>query len=224
VPELILASSSPRRIELLSQLNLNFSVVSPEIDETLLDGESNLDYVSRMSKEKAGSVFTSQVQNGINIVLGGDTVVIIDGVLLGKPADKNSAIDMLLRLSGSTHQVVTSISVTGEKKNKLNGDSLQGEVICTDTLLVETNVRFRVLAVGECERYWDTGEPQDKAGAYGIQGLGAIFVEKLEGSYSNVVGLPLLETAQLLSLYGIECLPVKKEIDTNLVKDVVQHG
>ena len=199
--ELILASSSPRRVELLNQLNLKFRVVSPDIDETTYRGESHLEYVSRMSSEKADSVFAGIADCGDHIVLSGDTVVIVDGDLLGKPVDKNNAIEMLQRLSGNTHQVITSVSVKG-----IIGKDISAEKICLASMLVETNVRFRVLTIDECVSYWNTGEPADKAGAYGIQGLGAVFVERIEGSYSNVVGLPLSETAQLLSKFGIECL------------------
>ena len=204
--ELILASSSPRRVELLNQLSLTFRVVSPDINETIRRGESHLEYVSRMSSEKADSVFAKTAECGDYIVLSGDTVVIVDDGLLGKPVDKNDAIEMLQRLSGNTHQVITSVSVKGNL-----GKGFSGEKICIDSMLVETNVRFRVLTIDECVSYWNTGEPADKAGAYGIQGLGAVFVERIEGSYSNVVGLPLSETAQLLSKFGIECLSGSKK-------------
>jgi septum formation protein len=225
VPELILASSSPRRVELLNQLNLSFRIVSPDINETKLLGEPHLEYVSRMSREKAESVYTGVAECGDHIVLSGDTVVIVDGDLLGKPIDKNDAVEMLLRLSGNTHQVITSVTVKGNIVKDMVKD-MPGETISIDSVLVETNVQFRVLTVDECVSYWNTGEPVDKAGAYGIQGLGAVFVERIEGSYSNVVGLPLSETAQLLSMFGIECLTghEQKQEETKLVKEVDGHG
>jgi len=162
-----------------------------------------------MSREKALSVI--EAQNGGKVVLSGDTVVLLEGELLGKPADKDDAIEMLLRLSGKTHQVITSVTVAGAKREgfhyQLADSGLENnDPVALDTQLVETNVQFRVLTMGECESYWRTGEPADKAGGYGIQGLGAVFVERLEGSYSNVVGLPLAETARLLSNFGIDCL------------------
>ena len=233
MPELILASSSPRRVELLNQLNLVFRIVPPDIDETLLRSESHLKYVSRMSREKAETVFASEAKNednnGGNIVLSGDTVVIVDGELLGKPIDENDAIDMLQRLSDNTHQVITSISVMGKTKKNVDGVMNRGKAFFLETLLVTTNVRFRSVTVDECKSYWRTGEPVDKAGGYGIQGLGAIFVESLEGSYSNVVGLPLAETAQLLSVFGVECLLVHENVykslgETKLLGEVVRHG
>jgi len=223
VPELILASSSPRRIELLNQLNLEFRVVLPGTDETLNAGESHLDYVTRMSTEKAETVFADEAQNGDHIVLSGDTVVIIDGELLGKPVNENHAVEMLQRLSGNTHRVITSVSVAGKKGVNFHDAEDQSDTISLETILVETNVQFHVLTPEECESYWRTGEPADKAGGYAIQGLGAVFVKRIEGSYSNVVGLPLIQTAQLLSHFGIECSK-RQELETEFVKDIVQHG
>jgi septum formation protein len=156
-----------------------------------------------MSREKAASVIKAQI--GDEVVLSGDTVVLLEGELLGKPVDKNDAISMLLSLSGRTHQVITSITVATSGKKGFGLVQEDAASITLDTQVVETNVQFRVLTTDECDSYWRTGEPADKAGGYGIQGLGAIFVKRIEGSYSNVVGLPLAETAQLLSKFGFYC-------------------
>ncbi|MCH7741045.1 MAG: septum formation inhibitor Maf [Proteobacteria bacterium] len=204
MPELVLASGSPRRAELLSQIGLDYQVVIPDVDEAVHENELPMDYVARMSRQKA-SVVAAHLQSKTalseKIVLAADTVVVIDGDILGKPKDKSEAISMLLRLSGATHQVITSVSVRCASR--------------VETAVVETNVQFRVLSYAECTRYWATGEPEDKAGAYGIQGLASIFVEKINGSYSNVVGLPLTETALLLLKFGIECLPLHAEGPTS---------
>lgn len=209
---LILASSSPRRAQLLSQVGLDYQVMSPNVDESVHENESPVDYVTRMSRQKAAFV-AALVENKTgslgfasgqaaqsetktldsSVMLAADTVVIIDGDILGKPRDESDAINMLQRLSGTSHQVVTSVTV--QTRNRL------------ETVQVETNVQFRKLSHEECVRYWLTGEPKDKAGAYGIQGIAAIFVERLSGSYSNVVGLPLNETIALLKEFGLECLP-----------------
>jgi septum formation protein len=193
VSHIILASGSPRRAELLSQVGLDYTVVVPDVDELAHDGESPRNFVSRMSREKASKV-ARLAATGDDLVVAADTIVVIEGDILGKPRDRSDAISMLLRLSGRPHEVMTSVAV--QKKDRL------------ETELVETIVRFRTLNLDECRRYWLSGEAKDKAGAYGIQGLGAIFVESIEGSYSNVVGLPLAETASLLLEFGVQCLPL----------------
>jgi septum formation protein len=148
------------------------------------------------------------------IILAADTIVAIDGDILGKPGGRSDAIAMLQRLSAATHQVITSVTVRCGNR--------------VETALVETVVQFRAISLEECSRYWLSGEPADKAGAYGIQGLGSIFIERLSGSYSNVVGLPLTETAVLLGGFGLECLPQERRPqpteEQNLDKDVVQNG
>ena len=221
MPELILASSSPRRADLLSQIGLEFEVVVPEVSETVQKKELPADYVARISRKKADSVaaFLEQdtgAQIADRIILAADTAVVVDGAILGKPSDRSDAISMLQRLSGSTHQVITSVTVRLGSR--------------VESAQVEPIVQFRVIRPEECVRYWVSGEPADKAGAYGIQGLGSIFVEKLCGSYSNVVGLPLAETASLLSGFGLDCLPLEPPSEPrpaeeqNLDKDVIQHG
>jgi len=193
---------------LLSQLGLDYVVIVPNLDESVHKAESAREFVSRMAREKAGII--AGLAAAGDVIVGADTIVVIEGDILGKPRDKDDAIGMLQRLSGKSHQVMTSVTV--RQKSRI------------ETQLVETIVRFRALTLDECDRYWLSGEPKDKAGAYGIQGLGAIFVENIEGSYSNVVGLPLAETASLLLKFGVQCLPPKHKEELILDQDVVQHG
>lgn len=194
---LILASSSPRRQELLTQIGVPFSVQVPAIDETPLVGEAPPAYVQRMAEEKALAVLAQQ--KGDVCVLAADTSVIVDGLILGKPADAAEAKAMLLRLSGREHQVLSAIAVAEQ-------DRLKSQV-------VSCKVAFRTLTDAEIDAYWLTGEPRDKAGSYAIQGLGAVFVQAIHGSYSAVVGLPLAETAALLGEFAIACWQ-NKETDS----------
>lgn len=194
---LILASSSPRRQELLTQIGVPFSVQVPAIDETPLAGEAPPAYVQRMAEEKARAVLAQQA--GDVCVLAADTSVIVDGLILGKPADAAEAKAMLLRLSGREHQVLSAIAVAEQ-------DRLKSQV-------VSCKVAFRTLTDAEIDAYWLTGEPRDKAGSYAIQGLGAVFVQAIHGSYSAVVGLPLAETAALLGEFAIACWQ-NKETDS----------
>lgn len=194
---LILASSSPRRQELLTQIGVPFSVQVPAIDETPLAGEAPPAYVQRMAEEKALAVLAQQ--KGDVCVLAADTSVIVDGLILGKPADAAEAKAMLLRLSGREHQVLSAIAVADQ--SRLNSQ------------VVSCKVAFRTLTDAEIDAYWLTGEPRDKAGSYAIQGLGAVFVQAIHGSYSAVVGLPLAETAALLGEFAIACWQ-NKETDS----------
>ncbi len=185
--KLILASHSPRRKELLQQIGVGFSSCGADIDEAHGVGESPAQYVERLALEKAQAVqhrFDEDV-----VILGSDTTVVCDEHILGKPKSQQHCVDMLMQLSGRQHQVMTSIALTDGER--------------TLTKVVTSQVFFRTLSVIECQSYWQTGEPKDKAGGYGIQGLGAVFVEHVEGSYSAVVGLPLMETAELLGRMGI---------------------
>lgn len=188
-PNLYLASSSPRRCELLRQIGVDFTTVAAAVDETPLDGEAPRRYVERLALAKARAGWLSSSTAVRRPVLGADTTVVCDGVNMGKPGDKAEAVAMLMHLSGRSHQVISAVAV------------VQGER--SATRVVTTEVRFRELSVAECEAYWETGEPTDKAGAYGIQGYAAVFVEAISGSYSNVVGLPLLETADLLAEFSV---------------------
>jgi septum formation protein len=196
-PHLLLASSSPRRKELLAQLGVRFEVVHPEVDEAMKPGESPHDFVARLALDKAYAGQALWPPAGELPVLGSDTTVVVDEQILGKPRDREEALDMLGMLSGRSHQVLSAIAVVG--RDKLGHDKAQVRVS-------DSRVTFRGISPSEREAYWRSGEPADKAGAYAIQGLGAIFVQRLEGSYSGVMGLPLFETAELLQAFGIELL------------------
>ncbi|MBV1912068.1 MAG: Maf family protein [Cycloclasticus sp.] len=184
---LILASSSPRRAELLHQIGVNFEIKSVEIDETPIHGERPLDYVKRLAIEKAAATKVFYQEDDI-LVLGSDTAVIIDGEILGKPDNKEQAVMMLKQLSGNSHTVLTSVAIIGCQQEQC--------------LINESKVTFSTLTDSDIEWYWSTGEPKDKAGAYGIQGKAAVFIKRLEGSFSGVMGLPLYETSQLLKQSG----------------------
>lgn len=184
--DVLLASQSPRRQTLLTQIGVRFDVITVAVPEEHQSGESPATYVQRLSLEKAAA--GSRRRPDLP-VLGADTVVVLNDEILEKPRDRAHGLAMLAQLSGAEHRVLTGIAVC-------LGDRQWQRV-------VQTRVRFRPIETAEAERYWDTGEPADKAGGYGIQGLGAVFVEHLEGSYSNVVGLPLTETSQLLALAGV---------------------
>lgn len=186
-PVIYLASRSPRRAELLRQVGVVFELIELDVDESVEPGEQAADYVRRVAEEKAWAGIG--VRERALPILGADTAVVVDGDILGKPSGREEALGMLARLSGRTHRVLSSVAVA-------DGDSCH-------VALNETRVTFRSLAPAEAAAYWATGEPADKAGAYGIQGMGAIFVERIEGSYSGVMGLPLFETARLLERYGI---------------------
>lgn len=187
-PDFILASTSPRRRDLLEQIGANFAVATVEVDETPLADEHPAHYVARLARMKACAVVPDLA--GLP-VLGADTTVALGPNPMGKPADEEQCVGMLMALSGTTHSVYTAVAMVlgGRVENRLS----------------ETRVRFRPLHVDECRAYWRSGEPADKAGGYAIQGLGAVFVESIEGSYSGVVGLPLAQTWELLKLFGIAC-------------------
>ena len=188
---ILLASASPRRQELLQQIGVPYQVVSHRVEEQLLTGESPQDYVTRLALEKAQSVLDRLPADQDRIVLGADTAVVCEQIILGKPLDRADAMRMLKLLSGRKHLVFSSVALVSRQ---------QSEVAVSTT-----EVEFRSLASEELEAYWRSGEPRDKAGAYAIQGLAAIFVASLYGSYSGVMGLPLFETARLLSRFGIPC-------------------
>ena len=183
---LILASASPRRAELLQQIGLTFEVCAADIDETPQACELPRDYVLRMAKEKALAIAPRFPQA---VVIASDTSVVVDGTVLGKPVDAGDASRMLQLLSGRSHQVMTSVCVYSAEY--------------TDLVVNETDVWFKPLSTSEIEAYWRSGEPADKAGAYAIQGLGAMFVERIDGSYSGVMGLPLFDVARMLHDAGV---------------------
>ena len=187
--EIVLASASPRRRELLAQVGINFQVVPSEADETLLAGESPEAHVVRLSCDKAMEVAGRPHQGG-RWFIGSDTVVVRDGVILGKPADANEAASMLASLSGRSHRVISGYAVH---------DRRTGRMI---SAAVTTRVFFKNLTHREIEGYIATGEPFDKAGAYAIQGVGAFMIPRIEGSYTNVVGLPLCAVISALEELG----------------------
>lgn len=186
-PVIYLASRSPRRAELLRQVGVVFELMELDVDEAAEPGERAADYVCRVAEEKAWAGIA--VRELELPVLGADTAVVADGDILGKPAGREEALEMLQRLSGCTHRVLSAVAVA-------DGDNCH-------VALNTTTVTFRRITPAEAASYWATGEPVDKAGAYGIQGMGAVFVERIEGSYSGVMGLPLFETASILERYGI---------------------
>jgi len=188
---LYLASGSPRRRELLTQIGVAFTAIAADIDETPLDNETPSAYVERLARGKAEAGRRALPAGADGCVLGADTAVVLDGRILGKPLDQADSLGMLMALSGRDHDVLTAIAL-------LDGQRCESRVI-------GSRVRFRTITAQEALAYWASGEPQDKAGSYGIQGLGAVFVAGLEGSYSAVVGLPLCETAELLGHFGIPC-------------------
>lgn len=181
-----LASGSPRRQELLTQLGVSFERIVTGIEEKRAEGESAQQYVSRLAREKA-QAGVQQTPRDLP-VLGADTIVILNGEVLEKPHDADHAARMLRKMSGQTHQVMTAVALA-DSRNVLD-------------CLVVTDVTFRVLTDDEIAAYIASGEPMDKAGAYGIQGLGGCFVRKINGSYHAVVGLPLVETYELLSNFN----------------------
>jgi septum formation protein len=191
-----LASGSPRRRELLQQIGISFRVIAAAVDETALCGEAPRAYVERLAVAKADAGWKgSRNAAGMatvhaNIpVLAADTAVVLDGKILGKPADRADAGNMLQQLSGRTHEVLTAIALR-------TADGLHSRIS-------RSEVTFRRISAGEVHAYWETGEPHDKAGSYAIQGRAAIFIADLRGSYSGVMGLPLFETADLLSQSGV---------------------
>ncbi|MEJ2140870.1 MAG: Maf family protein [Gammaproteobacteria bacterium] len=186
--DIYLASASPRRRELLEQIGVQYRLLSVDVDETPLESESPAEYVSRLALEKACSGWQLVESTDKKPVLGADTAVVVNGEILGKPDNKVQAIKMLMKLSSQTHQVLSGIALVTEKQQKVS----------VNTSLVT----FRGLSEAECEAYWHTGEPADKAGSYAIQGRAAMFISKLSGSYSGVMGLPLYETAELLQNTG----------------------
>lgn len=182
---LVLASASPRRRDLLSQLGLRFTVAAADIDETPLAGEAADLYVLRLAREKARTVAERFPGTW---VLAADTTVALGAELLGKPSSPAEAREMLTRLSGRTHAVYTGVALAGR---------------AMESMVVRTGVTFRTLSAGEIDWYANTGEPLDKAGAYGMQGKGSFLVSGIEGSPTNVIGLPLGETLELLMRAGV---------------------
>ena len=189
---LYLASASPRRSELLRQLGVEIRVTPAEVDEAIRPGEAADAYVTRLALEKSRAALRT-LEAADAPVLAADTAVVVDDLILGKPRDAADATRMLNLLSGRGHEVLTSVAVC---------DSARESVVVN-----RTDVRFRSLEPDEIAAYWQSGEPAGKAGGYAIQGMGAIFIEEIRGSYSGVMGLPLFETARLLRDFGYRLLP-----------------
>ena len=189
--DIILASKSPRRRALLEQMGVrDFRIVTPDIDEHMDRDLPPAELVRQISLEKAQTVAAQADPN--TVVIAADTVVALDGVVLGKPADKEAAFRILSLLSGNRHQVYTGLTV------------LRGEQVFSQW--EETAVTFRALTAEEIEAYIATGEPMDKAGAYGIQGYGALFIQGISGDYYNVMGLPVCRLGQILGQLGMDCM------------------
>lgn len=184
---LVLASGSPRRKELLERLGLSFEVERADIDETPRGGEAPKGYVKRLAREKANTVAKRLGRTDV-VVLAADTSVVVGKDILGKPTDKEHAVAMLTQLAGKQHEVLTAVAVAGAHH---------------DTLVVETKVTFRAASEAELRWYVDSGEPMDKAGAYALQGIGAFLVERIDGSPTNVIGLPVPQTLTLLEKAGV---------------------
>lgn len=196
--QLYLASGSPRRRELLDQIGVQYNVMPVDVDETPFEDESSNDMALRLALAKARCAYehcksvppTPDFDVNQCVFLGADTFGTLDGGWLLKPVDKDDAISMLLAMSGKTHQIISSVALVST-----NGER---------ALISISDVTFKTITSEEAEKYWQTGEPQDKAGGYAIQGLGGVFIESIQGSYSGIVGLPLKETSELLTDAGIE--------------------
>ena len=184
-PTLVLASQSPRRAELIGRLGLAFETIPADIDESYQQGETPPEHAERLSREKALAIAATRADA---LVIGSDTIVVTGGDVLGKPRDRAHAVEMLLRLSGREHEVCTGVAV-----------ALDGRV---ESGLERVRVRFRELSREAAEAYVDTGEPMDKAGAYGIQGFGSAIVEGIEGDYFAVMGLPVVRMLRLIERFG----------------------
>jgi nucleoside triphosphate pyrophosphatase len=204
-----LASASPRRRALLSQIDVPFQVLSVSIDESVAPAESPTAYVSRLAEAKAGAGRRHSQAAGLPArpVLAADTAVVIDGEILGKPIDCEDAVRMLRLLSGRTHEVLTAIALATASR--------------LVSVVSRSEVTFRAISAMEARDYWNTGEARDKAGGYAIQGRGAVFVADLHGSYSGVMGLPLYETAELLRQAGV--VTASLESTTRIIGGIDEH-
>lgn len=186
---IILASASERRSRLLAQIGIRHEVYPMDVDERQRDGEAPRDYVLRLAREKAEAAARALGARANRPVLAADTAVVQDGRVYGKPADEDECVAILSALAGRTHEVLTGIAL-------LHAGGLQSSFSAS-------RVSFRAIDAAESRRYWASGEPAGKAGAYAIQGLGAVFVSHIEGSHSSVMGLPLFEAAALLDAAGV---------------------
>lgn len=188
--DIFLASASPRRKTLLERIGVRFEVITQVIDEQPNADEAPEVFAIRLALEKARTGCAARPAGAQAPVLGADTVVVVDDALMGKPKDQTEALSMLMTLSGRSHRVLTGVALVDAEKES--------------TRLSISHVHFRPITAAEAARYWGTGEPLGKAGGYAVQGLGGVFVEQLEGSYTGVMGLPLFETHDLLAEFGID--------------------
>jgi len=198
LPKLILASASPRRAELLAQLKLDFVQIESAVDESPLAGESPSQYVFRLAQDKSrqvASCLAESLQPGL--LLGADTCIDLEGEIVGKPRDREQAVDFLSRLAGREHKVYSAVNVLWQNHS--------------NTLVNCSKVWMHAMTQADIQAYCDSGEPLDKAGAYAIQGLGAMFIQRIDGSYSGIMGLPLFETASLLRQAGLSIISTKKD-------------
>lgn len=187
-PSIYLASGSPRRHELLRQIAINFEVIRPDVDETPLPDEQPKDYVQRLALEKAKAGWQLSASQAKLPVMGADTTVVLAGRILGKPENRKHAKQMLMSLSNQQHQVLTAVALVQEQQ--------------TAVCLSENIVRFTAMTEQQIDNYLATGEGDDKAGSYAVQGLAAQYIERIEGSFSGIMGLPLYETSTLLSQFN----------------------
>ena len=192
--QIVLASQSPRRSELLKQLGLNFQIKTANIDESNSMGLKAAELVQYLAFEKARAIAEDSSLDRGSIVIGADTVVVKEGTILGKPRDKQDAFNMLKGLSGSWHEVMTGVAVIDVNSFKY------------DKIVEITRVKMKELKDETINAYINSGEPLDKAGAYGIQGLGAVLIDRIEGCYFNVVGLPISKLSDILKNYGVYVL------------------
>lgn len=186
--EIILASASPRRSELLRQIGVSHRIQPVHLDESVVSGEAPDAYVARLAASKAETLWTRLAAEERSPVLGADTTVVLDRTIFGKPRDRADGLRMLAELAGRSHRVYTAVALRSN--------------LGLEAKLNVSTVTFRALSAAEREAYWASGEPQDKAGGYAVQGLAAAFITRIEGSYSGIMGLPLAETAELLSSIG----------------------
>ncbi len=184
-----LASASPRRRALLDQLGVSYVRLHVSVDERQRPNEDPEGYVARLAVAKARGGWDGLGARPNRPVLGADTAVVVDDMVLGKPHDRSEAITMLESMSGRAHRVFSAVALVAGARQAMR--------------VQQSSVWFRALRREECADYWDTGEPKDKAGGYAIQGRAAVFISRLEGSYSGVMGLPLFETANLLRDFGV---------------------